>query len=879
MARHSSYGAGAPTTIPKAINQHYTNTTNGDQYIAKGTSSPSDWVLQGGGSVSSVFGRAGAVVAQPGDYSASDVGADPSGTAATAISDHLAATDPHPQYLTPAEGNSAYDSLGAASTVQSNLNSHTGNTSNPHSTNKTQVGLPNVDNTSDLNKPVSTAQQAALDLKLTKNTAIVPATKSKITYDANGLITSGADMAMNDNSDVQITSPALNDFLKYNGSKWVNDQIVIPASGGNGVDYFLTATLDSGTGYDLMSKSPDAATEVDESIVVNNNTLSFENYIADVVLGGSQIDAGIWNFNIYAYVSALTGTTKLLIDIYKRTSGGTETLLFTVDSGNIVSTSVELILIPSVQSAFSNNPTDKLVFKFRATTTSVTNVTVHLVHSGSVHYTYVNTPLIVRHNDLSGIQGGTSGEQYHLTNSEYTGTGTGDFVRKDSPTFTGTVGGISKAMVGLPLVPNVDTTNPANISQNASYRFTTDTEKSTWNSKEPGLAAGTTGQYYRGDKSWQTLDKAAVGIPNVDNTSDANKPISTATQTALSGKENSLGTGTAGQFLAHDKTWQTPPTGGGGISWSQNTVSNSTLSLLVGSNGGQMFSGTVGGQVVQLPDATTLAIGRTFYLVNGSDPLLKVNDGSGTFKTFLMPTREMKAILRDNSTAAGIWSMVSYGLDNDQFRYFDHFLAAGTTSGAVGNLGWTITGGTVAYQTITSPSQGVLRVNTGTGNNGQGALNLGATNMLLNRPIVTRCRFSLPSIGGTGAAALALHLGLLNATTNVSPGTNPLNAIGFSFAGSNAAAANIFAFASNATLTSTIDTATQLVAATFYDVSFCVNAAGTVAYFYFNNSFIGSINTTVPTGIPIGQMFKISSGATNAAAKSGDVDLWDTYIL
>ena len=45
------------------------------------------------------------------------------------------------------------------------LTSHTSNTSNPHSVTKSQVGLGNVDNTSDANKPVSTAQQTALDLK------------------------------------------------------------------------------------------------------------------------------------------------------------------------------------------------------------------------------------------------------------------------------------------------------------------------------------------------------------------------------------------------------------------------------------------------------------------------------------------------------------------------------------------------------------------------------------------------------------------------------------------------------------------------------------------------------------------------------------------
>jgi len=61
------------------------------------------------------------------------------------------------------------------------------------------------------------------------------------------------------------------------------------------------------------------------------------------------------------------------------------------------------------------------------------------------------------------------------------------------------------------------------------------------NAKENTITAGTTAQYYRGDKTFQTLDKTAVGLGNVDNTSDLNKPISTATQTALDGKVNKSG--------------------------------------------------------------------------------------------------------------------------------------------------------------------------------------------------------------------------------------------------------------------------------------------------------------------------------------------------
>ena|GEM_PF-1019092 len=54
--------------------------------------------------------------------------------------------------------------------------------------------------------------------------------------------------------------------------------------------------------------------------------------------------------------------------------------------------------------------------------------------------------------------------------------------------------------------------------------------------KEAAVTAGTSAQYYRGDKTWQTLNKGAVGLGNVDNTSDTNKPVSNATQTALNTK-------------------------------------------------------------------------------------------------------------------------------------------------------------------------------------------------------------------------------------------------------------------------------------------------------------------------------------------------------
>jgi hypothetical protein len=88
--------------------------------------------------------------------------------------------------------------------------------------------------------------------------------------------------------------------------------------------------------------------------------------------------------------------------------------------------------------------------------------------------------------------------------------------------------GTTKADVGL---SNVDNTSDLNKPISTATQ-------TALNAKENSITAGTTSQYWRGDKTFQTLDKTAVGLSNVDNTSDANKPISSATQTALNGKAN-----------------------------------------------------------------------------------------------------------------------------------------------------------------------------------------------------------------------------------------------------------------------------------------------------------------------------------------------------
>lgn len=77
-----------------------------------------------------------------------------------------------------------------------------------------------------------------------------------------------------------------------------------------------------------------------------------------------------------------------------------------------------------------------------------------------------------------------------------------------------------------------------NLNADSSYLHVTSAEKTTWTGKQDLIPTGLATEYYAGDKAWHTLNKTAVGLGNVDNTSDADKAISTATQNALNQKAN-----------------------------------------------------------------------------------------------------------------------------------------------------------------------------------------------------------------------------------------------------------------------------------------------------------------------------------------------------
>jgi hypothetical protein len=138
----------------------------------------------GGGAVSSVFGRTGAVAAASGDYVASEVGND-SGVAGATVAAALDTLDAGKQDL--AADLTAIAALAPADNdvLQRKAGAWTNRTPAQVKADlalaKGDVGLGNVDNTADADKPISTAAQAALDGKqdldadLTAIAALAPA--------------------------------------------------------------------------------------------------------------------------------------------------------------------------------------------------------------------------------------------------------------------------------------------------------------------------------------------------------------------------------------------------------------------------------------------------------------------------------------------------------------------------------------------------------------------------------------------------------------------------------------------------------------------------------------------------------------------------------
>lgn len=148
---------------------------------------------------------------------------------------------------------------------------HIESTSNPHGVTKAQVGLPDVDNTSDANKPISTKAQTALDLKADK--ASKGAANGIASLDVNKKVPIAElpDASINQKGVVQLvndlTTGGAGKAITAEQAKLLRDGFTASYSGSRGWKKDISGTLDQ-YGFETLT-----AVGNFNSLVVGNLTI------------------------------------------------------------------------------------------------------------------------------------------------------------------------------------------------------------------------------------------------------------------------------------------------------------------------------------------------------------------------------------------------------------------------------------------------------------------------------------------------------------------------------------------------------------------------------------------------------------------------------
>lgn len=495
-------------------------------------------------------------------------------------------------WTTPSPGVTDHTLLSNIGTnTHAQIDTHISSTSNPHSVTKAQVGLGSADNTSDVNKPVSTATQTALNLK--EDLANKGIANGYAPLDGSAKVAAA------------YLPSYVDDVLEY------ANLAALPGSGTSGIIY---VTLDTnktyrwtGSVYIEISPSPGTTDSLTEGAVnlyftaARAKTAVVDDSITDGVLDkapsqNSTFDALALKEDLANKVTDLsspddtTYPTTLAVSTalgdYVLKSGD-------VMTGELKTPSIDTTLIynssGSLDAASSITPASDLGYSLGSSSRNFAEINVKdISFNGSQRFDVENRRLIGPSSQIE-LDWGTNGNLQILADVTAGGSFYGDVTRTNSIQLAGTGGNGLIQTAGQSTSPGFpaagflryyannqnypswndnssrtmifsmgaitgskeftlpNATGTLALIQNGLGSSTTaaptaDAVNVGLALKESSITAGTTGQYWRGDKTFQTLDKTAVGLANVDNTSDAVKNAATATlnNKSISGSSNTL---------------------------------------------------------------------------------------------------------------------------------------------------------------------------------------------------------------------------------------------------------------------------------------------------------------------------------------------------
>ena len=326
--------------------------------------------------------------------------------------------------------------------------------------------------------------------------------------------------ALNDITDVTITSATSGQFLKWNGTAWINDAIDL---GADTTGNYMSAVT-AGTGISVTHTPGEGSS----AAIGLNATLD---NLSDVTITSPTTGQIIkWNGTAWVNDADAAGSAIDSLDdvtdvtITSATSGqflkwnGSAWINDAIDLATDTTGSFVQSLVAGTGVTLANN--------------SGENATPTITVDTSVIQARVTNVTDVEIGYLDGV---TSAIQTQFDAKLSTSTASTTYAPIASPTFTGTVSGVTATMVGLGSVDNTaDTAKPVSTAQQTALDLKANLASPTFT----GTVTIPTGASITAPTG---LVKGDVGLGNVDNTADTAKPVSTAQQTALDLKANLAG--------------------------------------------------------------------------------------------------------------------------------------------------------------------------------------------------------------------------------------------------------------------------------------------------------------------------------------------------